>query len=77
MEEIYLKAMLDKEEKEGHGYLAKTLSKILNSPKTFLKKPDTKKEELRIVLKEMLSFDTILTSEESVDLGFADEVYKP
>ena len=77
MEEIYLKAMLDKEEKEGHGYLAKTLSSILNSPKTFSRKAETKKEELRSVLKEMLNFDTILTAEETVDLGFADEIYKP
>jgi ATP-dependent protease ClpP protease subunit len=77
MEEIYLKAMLDKEEKEGHGYLAKTLSSILDSPKTFSRKAETKKEELRSVLKEMLNFDTILTAEETVDLGFADEIYKP
>ena len=27
MEEIYLKAMLDKEEKEGHGYLAKKIGR--------------------------------------------------
>ena len=77
MEEIYLKAMLDKEEKEGHGYLAKTLSSILDSPKTFSRKAETKKEELRSVLKEMLNFDTILTAEETVDLGFVDEIYKP
>jgi ATP-dependent protease ClpP protease subunit len=77
MENIYLKAMLDKEEKEGHGYLAKTLSSVLDSPKTFSRKAETKKEELRSVLKEMLNFDTILTAEETVDLGFADEIYKP
>ena len=77
MEEIYLKAMLDKEEKEGHGYLAKTLSSILDSPKTFSRKAETKKEELRSVLKEMLNFDTLLTAEETVDLGFADEICKP
>lgn len=77
MEEIYLKSLLDKEEKEGHGYLSKTLSKILKSPYTFYKKPETKKEELRKILKEMLSWDTILTAEETVALGFADEVYKP
>ncbi len=77
MENIYLNAMLDKEEKEGHGYLAKTLSNILDKPKTFSKKAETKKEELRAVLKEMLNWDTILTAEETVDLGFADEIYKP
>ena len=77
MEEIYLKAMLDKEEKEGHGYLAKTLSDILESPKTLSRKTESKKEELRLILKGMLNFDTILTAEETVDLGFADEIYKP
>lgn len=77
MEEIYLKAMLDKEEKEGHGYLAKTLSQILSTSKIFSRKQETKKEELRLILKEMLSFDTILTAEETVDLGFADEIYEP
>lgn len=77
MEEIYLQSMLEKETKEGHGYLSKTLSNILESPKTFSKKAETKKEELRSVLKEMLNFDTILTAEETVDLGFADEIYKP
>jgi ATP-dependent protease ClpP protease subunit len=76
MEEIYLKAMLDKEEKEGHGYLAKTLSSVLESPKTLSRKAELKKEELRLILKEMLNFDTILTAEETVDLGFADEIYK-
>lgn len=77
MENIYLKAMLDKEEKEGHGYLSKVLSKVLGIPKTLSKKPEIKKEELRVILKEMLNFDTILTANETVDLGFADEIYKP
>lgn len=90
MENIYLNTMLEKEEKEGHGYLAKVLSKIMtkqyeleyppSSRKVFnynfSRKQETKKEEIRSILKEMLSFDTILTAQEAVDLGFADEIYK-
>ena len=75
MEEIYLKVMLEKEEKEGHGYLTKTLSEILHMPIALSKKPETKKEELRSILKGMLNFDTILSAEETVAIGFADEVY--
>jgi ATP-dependent protease ClpP protease subunit len=44
---------------------------------SFSKKEDVKRDEVRFILKEMLSFDTILTAEETVDLGFADEIYKP
>jgi len=88
MENIYLDVMLEKEENMGHGYLAKVLSEIMTrqyalgyppptQPKTysFSKKLETKREELRKVLQEMLNFDTILTAEETVALGFADEVY--
>jgi ATP-dependent protease ClpP protease subunit len=42
----------------------------------FSKKEDVKREEIRSILKEMLSFDTILNAEETVDLGFADEIYR-
>lgn len=89
IENIYLKMMLEKEEKEGHGYLADMLSKIISKqrefeypmqPKNikyiFSKRLETKREEVRVVLKEMLNFDTILNAEETVALGFADEVYK-
>jgi len=43
--------------------------KIYNFSKT------NKKEEIRVVLKEMLNFDTILTAEETVNLGLADEIF--
>ena len=90
MENIYLDKMLDKEKKEGNGHLAKTLSQIMTKQYeleyppasrkifnyTFSKKEDIKREEIRSILKEMLSFDTILTAEETVDLGFVDEIYK-
>ena len=85
MENIYLQSMLDKEEKEGHGYLAKKLGEIMTrqyalnyppptSPKTYNFSKSNKKEEIREVLKEMLNFDTILSAKETVDLGFADEI---
>jgi len=88
MENIYLDVMLEKEEKEGHGYLAKIISGIMARqsaleyplPTTkiysFSKNLDKKREEIRAVLKEMLNFDTILNAEETVALGFADEIYK-
>lgn len=69
MEEIYLKSMLNKEKKEGTGYLIETLSTILD-------KRISKKQDIRGILKEMLNFDTILSAKETVALGFADEIYK-
>ncbi len=74
MENVYLDKMMEKENKEGHGHLAKSLSQIMTkqyemeyppSPRkifnyTFSKKEDVKREEIRSILKEMLSFDTIL-----------------
>jgi len=88
MENIYLDVMLEKEEKIGDGHLAKTLGEIMTKQKafehppltkpivySFSKKPEIKREHIRVVLKEMLNFDTILTAEETVNLGFADEVY--
>jgi ATP-dependent protease ClpP protease subunit len=88
MENLYLDVMLEKEEKMGHGYLAKHLSDIMtkqnaltyppSSPKvySFSKLLAKKREEIRPILKEMLNFDTILNAEETVTLGFADEIFK-
>ena len=88
MENIYLDVMLEKEEKMGEGHLAQMLGKIMTQQKSFehpplvkpftyafSKKLETKREQVRVVLKEMLNFDTILTAEETVALGFADEIY--
>jgi ATP-dependent protease ClpP protease subunit len=88
MENIYLDVMLEKEEKMGEGHLAQTLGKIMTQQRafehppllkpftyTFSKKVETKREQVRVLLKEMLNFDTILTAEETVALGFADEIY--
>ncbi len=74
---VYLDKIMEKEKKEGHGHLAKVLSQIMtkqyemeyppSSRKvfnySFSKKEDIKREEIRSVLKEMLSFDTILTAD--------------
>jgi len=90
MENVYLDKMMDKEKKEGHGHLSKVLSQIMTKQYemeypplsrkvfnyNFSKKEDIKREEIRFILKEMLSFDTILNAEETVDLGFADEIYR-
>ena len=71
-------------EKEGHGHLAKKLSEIMTKqyaltypsspPKNYSFSKTNKKEEVRMVLKEMLNFDTILDPEETIALGFADEI---
>lgn len=89
MENIYLDVMMEKEEKEGDGYLALTLNKLIKRLKEyehpvnrnikekikFSKDPQVKREEIRAVLQSLLNFDTILTADETVELGFADEVY--
>ena len=88
MENIYLDVMLEKEEKMGDGHLAKTLGDVMTRQRafehppltkpitySFSKREETKREQVRAVLKEMLNFDTILTAEETVALGFADEIY--
>jgi ATP-dependent protease ClpP protease subunit len=78
---------MEKEENKGNGYIAKVLSDVINRQRaleiprpqevkySFSKNPSKKREEARIVLKEMLNFDTILTARETVNLGLADEVF--
>jgi len=89
MEDIYLDNIIEKGNKEQPGYLEKTLSRIMtklhemdiNNTEVFdykfSSRPLTKREEIRLILKRMLEFDTILTAEETVSIGLADEVYKP
>lgn len=85
MENLFLNILLEKEAKEGNGYLSKTLGQIMTkqyalnyppptSPQVYNFTKSHKKEEIRAVLVEMLNFDTILTAEETVALGFADEI---
>lgn len=40
----------------------------------FAKTPEGRREDVRVVLKELLNYDTFLTPEETVALGFADEI---
>lgn len=89
MENIYLDVMMDKEAVEGDGHLATVLNSLVLRLKQyehpvnrnfktkikFSKDPEIKREELRLVLQDLLIVDTILTADETVDLGFADEVY--
>jgi ATP-dependent Clp endopeptidase proteolytic subunit ClpP len=87
MENIYLESIMEKEDYEGNGYIAKVLSDIINRQRSFeipkaqevkysfSKNSSKKREEIRMVLKEMLNFDTILTARETVNLGLADEVF--
>ena len=85
MENIYLDSMLLKEDKEGSGHLAKELGKIMTKLKsseipcpgeiTYKFAKPNKREEVRAVLRELLNFDTILTPEETIALGLADEIF--
>lgn len=88
MENLYIEAMLKKEEQIGEGYLAKTLTDFMAKQKRFdfskptkpkrisFSKDDQEKfEELREIVKEMLKYDTILNAEEAVKLGLADSIY--
>lgn len=88
MENIYLDSMMMKESVMGEGHLAKVLTSILQKqneleyPQRARKKVtltgdlDQKREQVRTYLQEMLNYDTILTPEETIDLGLADEIYK-
>lgn len=87
MENIYLDAMLEREEEMGSGHLAKALTSVVSKQRSmeipppgeisykFSRTAKNKKEELRAVLRELLNFDTILNAEETVSLGLADEIY--
>jgi ATP-dependent Clp endopeptidase proteolytic subunit ClpP len=89
MENIYIQRMMEKEEQIGTGHIGKTLTSIITKHKEFeyprisdlpvyifSKNIAKKTEEIRQVLKELLNFDTILTPEETVNLGFADSIYE-
>lgn len=91
MENIYLDKLMKKELEQGIPYMVNTFETIMNKLKefdyptnkiggvkyTFSRKNDLRKEEYRTILKEMLNFDTILSPEETISLGFADEIYLP
>lgn len=90
MENIYLDVMLAKDHdmtsSGDSDYYERTLSAVLNKqnegsipPKPVVKvklpkDPDKRREALRAYLQDMLNFDTILTAEETIALGFADSL---
>jgi ATP-dependent Clp endopeptidase proteolytic subunit ClpP len=88
MENIYLDAIVTKDNDQNPEVLERILSDIVNKQKSlefppqeivslkFNRKNSTlRKEEIRKVLKELLNFDTIMTPQETVDLGLADEIF--
>jgi len=85
MENIYLDSIMKKDEEMGQGHIEGVFSSIFEgqgemlSPKFKKIKlsvdPDKRREGVRILLRELLNFDTYLTPEETVDLGLADSVH--
>lgn len=87
MENIYLDSMMMKESVIGDGHLAKALTKILEKqnaleyPQKAIQKVsltgnlEQKREQVRVILQSLLNYDTLLTPEETIDLGLADEIY--
>ncbi len=90
MENIYLDDMMEKDrimiESGQENYLETILANIINKQKEleyptpkkvkyhFSKEPEKRREDVRKILIEMLNFDTILTAQETVDIGLADKI---
>lgn len=83
MEDIYLDKMEDKIKNVGEDVMSKSVNKILDrqsslkiKPKKhnfkFSKKKETARRQLRDALEELLNFDSFLTAQETIELGFAD-----
>jgi ATP-dependent protease ClpP protease subunit len=87
MEKIYIERMIEKESIEGSGTIGNALYEILKDqkqfdfPKTEVIKPkfsedlNIMREELIPYVKDLLNFDTILTAQETVSIGLADEIF--
>jgi ATP-dependent protease ClpP protease subunit len=87
MENIYLQSWLDFEKKYGISKLQKIVNSAVNNtklieypqpPLTKIKLSsdnDKKINQLRFALRDLLKIDTILSSTEAVELGFADVIY--
>jgi ATP-dependent protease ClpP protease subunit len=89
MENIYLDMMFKKESKHYRGYLDIVLGQIMTKQYASGYPPPTKPieynfsklsipkryESIRMVLRDMLNFDTILNAQETIQLGFADEIF--
>jgi ATP-dependent protease ClpP protease subunit len=85
MENIYIKSLMKKDEEMGGNYIEGALNDIMKVTRRFempskrsdyiIDKTD-EVESLRIIVKDMLNFDTILTPDQTIELGFADEIYE-
>lgn len=84
MENIYIQSLMKKDEDMGGNYIEGKLNEIMKVTRRFempskrsdyvIDKTD-EVESLRIIIKDMLNFDTILTPDQTIALGFADEIY--
>ena len=87
MEDIYLEAWLNFEKQYGTEKLQEVVSKAVNCVKAIedpqpplldlkLSEDNAEKtKQLRFALRELLNNDTIFSSSEAVELGFADVIY--
>jgi ATP-dependent protease ClpP protease subunit len=84
MEDIYIARMIEKQSKNKPGYLEKTINRIIDEVSVFeipkkrspfkIGKDDTH-EDIRVALQYMLNYDTILTPQQTIDLGWADQIF--
>lgn len=83
MENIYIRALISKDIQMGGDYIVNKINEIMKITRA-LEMPMIRKdyvlddsdilESMRSIVKDMLNFDTILTAQQTVDLGFADEI---
>jgi ATP-dependent protease ClpP protease subunit len=88
MENIYLESMIAHDQEMGKETMESLITDIMNYQRSFeYPRPEDQKiefsedlekriEEYRVILKEMLNTDTILTAQETIALGFADDIYQ-
>ena len=84
MENLYIERLIEKEKLMGEGYIETTINNLISEitkyeiPKKKIKFKISKtdqSEDIRAALQHMLNFDYILTPKQTIDLGFADEIY--
>jgi ATP-dependent protease ClpP protease subunit len=88
MENIYLESVLCHEQEIGKDNLQTMFTEIVNYHRsfeyptptpvefTFSDDDEIRIEEYRKIIKEMLNADTILTAQETIALGLADEIFE-
>jgi hypothetical protein len=83
MENIYLNQMMKKSNEDlkiALESIYRSQKKLeINPTKTKIKistDDNRRREDLRVYLKDLLNFDTILTPEETISLGLADEIFQ-